>query len=48
MASASARSVPSTLLRSRGRWPREAIRGPIIIAMTGPMLNMISGLRSSR
>ena len=48
MTTSRARSVASTLRRMRGRWARVAIRGPIIIANTGPRPNMISGLRNRR
>ena len=41
-------SVPSTLLRIRGRASRATMRGPMIIANTGPSPNITSGLRTSR
>ncbi len=45
---ANAASVPITLLRIRGRAFLATIRGPTIIANTGPRPNITAGLRMIR
>ena len=48
MIAARAMSVPITLRLIRGRASRAVKRGPITIAMTGPIPNITSGLRNRR